>query len=290
VFGSFCKKKENLIFCSHKCSEKYHAEQAKEIRICPICKKEFICNKSEAKIYCSMKCQGKWFSSTHNGENASNYHSNVPKENRKVICKYCKKEFFTTPYQIGARRYCSNVCSKLDNHMFLSVPHTIIDKEMTKANILHSNEVRSINIGIKSKYIFDIVINESNLIIEIMGDYWHCSPLKYTILTANKIQRKNIKKDIKRDFFIRNKMNYSVLYLWEKDIMSDPEKCIKLVELFISKNGNLNNYDSFNYTIKNGVLVLNNKIINRIDISDIKCENPEMDNASEGKLPPTTTE
>ena len=53
-----------------------------------------------------------------------------------------------------------------------------------------------------------------------------------------------------------------ILYLWENDILHNVELCEKLILMYIKSNGNISNYNSFNWILNiNGEPILKNPII-----------------------------
>lgn len=71
---------------------------------------------------------------------------------------------------------------------------------------------------------YDIRIKNTNILIEINGDFWHANPNKYNaddilkFSSTNHIKAKDVwRKDEKNRKFAENK-NYKVLYVWESDI------------------------------------------------------------------------
>ena len=71
---------------------------------------------------------------------------------------------------------------------------------------------------------YDIRIKNTNILIEINGDFWHANPNKYgaddvlKFSSTNHIKAKDVwRKDQKNKVFAENK-NYKVLYVWESDI------------------------------------------------------------------------
>ena len=94
-----------------------------------------------------------------------------------------------------------------------------------------------------------------------MGDYWHCSPIKYQC-SNDKKQSKNIGRDKAKNTFIKNKYGINILYLWEGDIKKRRDVCMALISEYIANCGKLDNYNSFNYNIdENGKLVLSDTIV-----------------------------
>lgn len=55
-------------------------------------------------------------------------------------------------------------------------------------------------------------------------------------------------------------MNINILYLWESDINKRFHVCKELICQYIQNNGILDNYNSFNYSLKNNQLILNDQL------------------------------
>ena len=109
-------------------------------------------------------------------------------------------------------------------------------------------------------YSIDNYLPEYDLAIEVMGDYWHASPLKYTTF-VNDRQRHVISRDKAKHTYLKNYYNIEILYLWESDIIKRPDVCVKLIWHYIKCGGDINNYHSFNYSIADDRLVLNDIIV-----------------------------
>lgn len=107
-------------------------------------------------------------------------------------------------------------------------------------------------------YLVDCYLTDYHLMIEVQGDFWHCSPL----LNKNSVGIKNnVVKDKRKHTYIKNKYGIEVLYLWESDVRNNIDLCQKLIETYISSNGKLDNYHSFNYQMdEDGHLILINNI------------------------------
>ena len=75
------------------------------------------------------------------------------------------------------------------------------------------------------------------------------------------MQYNRIGRDKAKHSYIKNQYGIDILYLWESDIISNADLCAKLIQYYIENNGNIENYNSFNYNVKNGVLLLNNNIV-----------------------------
>jgi hypothetical protein len=74
--------------------------------------------------------------------------------------------------------------------------------------------------------------------------------------------------------------NIDILYLWEYDIANNIELCKNLILKYINNNGILDNYQSFNYILKDNNLVLSNDIIKPY----IEYEANEINNIVDIKL------
>lgn len=97
-------------------------------------------------------------------------------------------------------------------------------------------------------YLIDQYLTEYNLMIEVQGDFWHCSPLLSNKSNTSGIKNNKL-KDKRKHSYIKNNYNIEVLYLWETDVNENIELCKKLIELYIKNNGKLENYHSFNYIL-----------------------------------------
>ena len=117
----------------------------------------------------------------------------------------------------------------------------------------------------------DIFLIEYNLMIEIMGDYWHATPLKYNINNLTKQQKKSIKQDKSKHTYVKKYENIEILYLWETDINKNIDLCWSLIDKYINNNGVLDNYHSFNYHLEdNNDLKLNDTLITPIQEIETK--------------------
>lgn len=113
-------------------------------------------------------------------------------------------------------------------------------------------------------YSIDNYLKDYNLMIEVMGDYWHASPIRYNnnkYLMSHK-QKQWIGNDKRKNSYTFNHYGIKILYLWETDLNTNPALCEKLILEYIKTNGNLENYHSFNYYMdENGQLQLCKDII-----------------------------
>ena len=252
-------------FCSIQCDNKYKHDIAYEIRECKICGINFKCSKKSAQKFCSKNCQNKW-QSTQIGELSTHY------KRKSYNCDYCGKEFKVSMYKLKNKEngktknlFCSNICRRkwfteitsqdeeqkeihrehilksLGNYSNLNTkPQQIIDKLLDEMNIKYVREY-----GTKY-YSVDNYLPDYNLMIEIMGDYWHFNFSKYNKIQYD-IQKNNVHRDKAKHTYIRKHYNIEILYLWEYDIYNNIDSCKQMILDYIEKSGNLDNYHSFNY-------------------------------------------
>lgn len=263
-------------FCSNKCQKDFQHRELFEDRECEICKKKFHVSKKSTQRFCSTECQGKW-QSTQIGE------KNPRRKRIKCKCSYCNKELSIIPsnYNRFKEHFCNNECrekwyaeiysqteerkneSRENAISYLQTtpvitntkPQRIINELLNNLNILYENEKSYIY------YSADNYLINNNLIIEVMGDFWHCNPLKYNSYKKYEMQQKRVEKDKMKHDYIKRTEQIEILYLWEKDIYENLDLCKQLILKYINSNGNLFNYHSFNYSFINNELVLNDNII-----------------------------
>lgn len=261
-------------YCSNKCqSEKKHMETY-EHRPCEICGELMHISKKSTQRFCSIECQRIW-QTRQVGELNKRF------SQEKISCDYCGNEFFVKKYKtnMNQNHFCSKKCrqawyadvwSQSDNWKeesrkrainiltnntttTLTKPQAIVNCLLDSCNIQYNNEEPFVY------YAVDNYLVDYNLIIEVMGDYWHANPIKFNNL--NDLQRKNISRDKAKHTFINKYYGIQILYLWEKDILERPELCMSLIKLYIDNNGIIDNYHSFNYDSCNDEFVLSNHLI-----------------------------
>lgn len=245
----------NFNFCSHKCysefrSKYYVGEKASvytKIKYsCDNCKKEILIPKNKIEAvnsegishnFCCHKCYSEFRSKYYIGEKSYNTGKHLSDERREQ-CRINTVKCYTD--------------GKITRN---TKPQRIINNLLTEMNIAFENEK-----GYKY-YSVDNYLIDNNLIIEVMGDYFHTNPIKYST-NINQMQHKNIARDKSKHTYIKKYYGIEILYLWEYDILNDVEKCKHLINEYIAKNGILENYNSYNYQINSGELILKENIIN----------------------------
>lgn len=138
----------------------------------------------------------------------------------------------------------------------------VMPQTMTKPHrkinaLLESHQIYFENEHTVKYHSIDIFLPNYNLMIEIMGDYWHAHPLKYNINQLTYQQKKSIKQDKSKHTYIKKYNDVEILYLWEKDINGNIDLCWLLIQKYIENNGILDNYHSFNYHLYKNNLILN---------------------------------
>ncbi len=128
------------------------------------------------------------------------------------------------------------------NSIEISKPQKMINDLLDEMNIKYIGEYNC------KYYLVDHYLSDYHLMIEVQGDFWHCSPLLSNKSNTSGIKG-NLIKDKRKHTYIKNKYGIEILYLWEKDINENFELCKKLIELYINKKGKLENYHSFNYEL-----------------------------------------
>ena len=262
-------------YCSNKCQKEFQHKLNTEKRVCEICGTEFEVSKLSTQKLCSVDCQHEW-QKLQIGELSPNY-------NRETVkCEYCNKEYTVPQHKIksGQHLFCSVDCKRKWYSEVWSQDPDWKEKSRLRAvrllqdglintntkpqrdvnSILDNLNIPYINEGSFIYYSVDNYLPNHNLIIEVMGDYWHGNPLKFSF-NSNDIQTKRIQKDRAKHTYIKKYYDIEILYLWESDINNNPDLCEKIIKEYIDNHGVLNNYQSFNYRIENNELKLNTDLI-----------------------------
>ena len=273
-------------YCSNKCQSELKHRDTYEDRACEICGKILHIRKKSKQRFCSDECQNIW-------QTKQVGLLNKRCKSQYISCDYCGKEFLAKQYKIndGRSHFCSKECRKKwytevwsqsdewkeesriraanilkDNTTITQTkPQLIINELLNNDNIKFTNEESFIY------YSVDNYLSDYNLIIEVMGDYWHSNPVKFNLL--NEMQKKNIIRDKSKHSFLYSKYNIEILYLWEEDILNNPLLCKNLINLYINKKGLLENYHSFNYELIDEQLVLKTDLIIPYQDMDIEIIN-----------------
>ena len=150
------------------------------------------------------------------------------------------------------------------------LPQTMTKPHQKINDLLLLNNIKVENEHLEKYHSVDVYLLEYNLMIEIMGDYWHAHPMKYDVNNLTKQQKKSIKQDRSKHSYIKKYKNVEILYLWEQDIKKNIDLCWLLIQNYINNRGVLDNYHSFNYSYNDGELILNDVIV--VPIQDNKSK------------------
>lgn len=266
---------------------------------CEVCGKEYLVDLSvyikEGHNYCSFDCRNKGFSlfGSHKGENNSRYNSKLIKctncgkkylapkykqiqtnsygENnhycsQKCYWEYRSKHYVKELHGNYGKKYNAEKCREMSIRTTKMICNGIIPQTKTKPHLKINVLLDNIGIEYINEYnckyhSLDIFITKHDLGIEIMGDYWHGSPIKYDKKILSKIQLKSIKQDKSKHTYVKKYHEFEILYLWEYDIKNNEKLCEKLINLYIKNKGILQNYNSFNYYVNDNKLLLKSKIV-----------------------------
>lgn len=286
-------------FCSDVCRNVFFISinpnpKKDKIKVnCEQCQKNLEVHESIANSnkwhFCSRECYATYRSEKLIGDKVYNY------QNIIVNCDNCGDETKVTQYQLENRKnvFCCQGCyyefrSKYyirENHPQFGVektPEQIERMRIITANRIANGDFPQTNTSIQTKtrelvrhlkysfeeeiqfkyYVLDFYHKESNLAIEVMGDYWHVNPLRFTEYNSlHDIQKKDVKRDKSKKTYLKKYYNINVLYLWEYDINNRIDVCEELIKCYYNSNGILADYNSFNYEIIKGELKLKEQII-----------------------------
>ena len=283
TLSQYNKRKHH--YCSNKCQSLHKREQTFEHRLCEVCGKDMYVSKKSTQRFCSNECQNAW------------QRGNIQFKNKRfkgsyVICESCGKRFIVGKYVLnsGRHHFCSSECrQKWYRDVYSKSPEWREESRKRAAMSLVQNPVvtqtkpqRIVNsilkdMGVEYRneeafvyYSIDNYLPELNLAIEVMGDYWHTSPLKYQEC-VNDRQRHILSRDKAKHTYLKEYYGIEILYLWETDINNRPEVCAALIEQYISSGGCLSNYHSFNYSLCDGVLSINESLIIPYQSTRIAC-------------------
>jgi very-short-patch-repair endonuclease len=79
------------------------------------------------------------------------------------------------------------------------------------------------------KAFYDFYIPQSNLLIEIDGDFWHCNPNSKYSVPQYSTQLKNISRDQEKNKWASDN-GYKLLRFWETDINNNPTQIIETLK------------------------------------------------------------
>ena len=199
------------------------------------------------------------------------YKTNRFGDNHNFCCQQCYWEYRARYYikekssMFGTKQSEENKMKQRELAIRMiangELPQTMTQPHKKINDLLQSNNIEVENEHSEKYHSIDIYLPEYNLMIEIMGDYWHANPLKYDINNLTKQQKKSIKQDKSKHTYVKKYVDIEILYLWEQDIITQIDLCWLLIKDYINRKGVLYNYHSFNYHMNDDKLQLNDILI-----------------------------
>lgn len=127
-----------------------------------------------------------------------------------------------------------------------------------------------------NKFRTDIFIPSLLLDIEVQGSIWHVDSRIYYYKNLTELQKSRIEKDKRKNKEFK-KHNIEILYLWEYDIISNPEKCKNIIkskiESLIIKNHSIKKLDNFASTLYQGKEIVINYIKDELNLNVLENVN-----------------
>jgi very-short-patch-repair endonuclease len=93
----------------------------------------------------------------------------------------------------------------------MTAPEKIMATLLKELKIPYESQV------VLGEFIYDFRLTDSNILIEVDGDYYHGNPAKYDDKDLNAMQRKNKRTDQKKNMMAGG-LKYKLLRFWECDI------------------------------------------------------------------------
>lgn len=91
-------------------------------------------------------------------------------------------------------------------------------------------------------FLFDAHVNNTNVLIEHHGDYWHCNPRVYTRGAINDMQKSHQRRDFTKSALAK-KMGYYLITVWELDVNQKPDDVRLWILGKIKKHGKRTDID-----------------------------------------------
>ena len=104
-----------------------------------------------------------------------------------------------------------------------------------------------------------------------MGDYWHSNPTTKYKDAKSVAQQKTACRDKRKHTYVSKYYEIEILYLWESDIEYDTDMCEELIKKYVSNNGVLEDYNSYNYELLYDGLSLKKMVVPPLFLSEEVC-------------------
>lgn len=269
--------KGNIHFCCKECRNKHNSEKIlremvkDEIKVnCDHCKKiKYVTEykyKKNKYHFCSLECYWEWRKVNIPKGKESPYYNRI-----ETHCYKCNQKIFVIPFVIERNKY--NFCSQQCYWQWYMHERKLIDLN-TKPQLILNDLLDDLNIKYENEYNYDsffidncLIVNDKLFFVECNGTFWHTDNRKFDGI-YHKFQLKGILRDKKKNKKIKMAFNTNILYLWEEDLINNGDLCKKLILEYVNNNGVLNNYHSFNYDLKDNILIIKkDRIIPYMDYS-----------------------
>jgi G:T-mismatch repair DNA endonuclease (very short patch repair protein) len=257
-FSKIPSQLKKVNFCCKECWYKWKSEnirgkncsfyKEKVKHNCSNCDKEILVFPSEYKylqegklknLFCSKECKQEWESKNWTKENNPNYSGG-----RYQKCLYCNNDYYVLPYRQETSKFCCRECKdkwmaenlkndeeyvafhrKIGTQTMQNHNNKFTKPERFVAKFLDDNNIEYIpQYSMYDRFVVDFYLPKTDLVIEVLGDYWHGHPDKYGNDINKKpltdIQIKNKSKDIIKQNFLEDK-GHIVKMIWECDIYKD---------------------------------------------------------------------
>lgn len=241
-FCRFCgepfkaKRYKPKAFCNRSCASKFHVKDGtydkwRLMKIerqgfygsCKVCKKSIYLEPrfkgldSLVKL-CGIECEKIHFASLFNGEQNPMYGKKLTIQQKdKQKSTLFERYGVTNAYFLAKRSTVSKPQRDLYNNL----------SELYKCKLETLLPFHSV------RYFADIFIPDNNIVIEFMGNYWHCNPLMYKEDYWHK-KKCQYARDVWESDKIRKetleKLGYVVYYVWESDYTRDKETVIRTLK------------------------------------------------------------
>ncbi len=223
-------------FCNRSCASKYYIKNGtydkwRFMKIerqgfygsCKVCKKSIYLEPrfkgldSLVKL-CGIECEKIHFASLFNGEQNPMYGKKLTIQQKdKQKSTLFERYGVTNAYFLAKRSTVSKPQRDLYNNL----------SELYKCKLETLLPFHSV------RYFADIFIPDNNIVIEFMGNYWHCNPLMYKEDYWHK-KKCQYARDVWESDKIRKetleKLGYIVYYVWESDYTRDKETVIRTLK------------------------------------------------------------
>ena len=190
----------------------------------------------------------KRMSEARKGKNNPLYGKHLSEEVKKKISNTMKGKHNAFGYRHSAKtkKRISNIMKgkhhsevtkqKIRESMILRIQNYSGHYKNTKPELKMKDILNFLNIPFKHQFrlgnhLFDFHILNTNILIEVDGDYYHGNPKKFSKL--NKIQIENKQRDIKHNKIAKTN-NFILLRFWQDDILHNEKIVIEELRRFLN--------------------------------------------------------